>query len=119
MGMMRPVAGGAPLPAVATAKRIVAPSLLPIQFAWVFFVDCDQSIQDRLDSSRSTYRATRKNHSDSKRCGTGVLHRSHAPAITCWLARTVWRQGHQLNGAISFSASHAQYSSRKSHCVHR
>src|SRR5262245_12126216 len=117
MGMMRPVAGGAPLPAVVTAKRIVAPSLLPIQFAWVFFVDCDQSIQDELDSSRSAYRVTRKNHSDSKRRCTVVLHRSHAPTITCSLARTVWQQGHQLNGAISFSASAARYSSRKSHCV--
>src|SRR5262245_16579315 len=118
-GMKRSAVDGDPSGPVVTAKRISAPSLLPIQFAWAFFVDSDQSIQDRLASSRSAYRVIRKNHCDKSRCVTVVPHRSHAPAITCSLARTVWQEGHQLTAATSFSARPDRNSCRKCLCVNR
>ncbi len=102
----------------ASGKTTSAPSLLPIQFSWAFFVVSDQSIQDRFSSRRSAYSVILKNHCARKRCSTGVPQRSHAPAITCSLASTVLHEGHQLTGASLRSASPASKSWRKIHWVH-
>ena len=99
-------------------KWSCAPSLLPIQFAWAFFVVSDQSMVSRLSSSRCAYRVILKNHWAMRRCSTGVPHRSHSPPTTCSFASTVMHEGHQFTGASFRSANPALNSWRKIHCVH-
>src|SRR5579859_6651270 len=82
-----------------TSKTSSAPSERPIQFAWGVRVEGDQSSVARWSSRRSAYPVILKNHWSSERCSTGVSQRSHLPAITCSLARTVLSLGHQLTDA--------------------
>ena len=82
----------------STGNRISAPSERPIQFRCISSTRSGQlpSSGAMSASSRSAYSVILKYHWVSSRRTTSAPHRSHLPAITCSLARTVWSTGHQL-----------------------
>jgi hypothetical protein len=82
----------------STGNWISAPSERPIQLRCISSTrsghlpaSCSMSA-----SSRSAYSVILKYHCVSSRRVTSEPHRSHRPAMTCSLARTVWSTGHQL-----------------------
>src|SRR5579863_9506219 len=77
------------------SKRIVAPSLRPIQLRCIVFVDSDQSSVSSASSNGCAYRVILIHHWRRYRVCTTVWQRSQRPCSTCSSASTVKHDGHQ------------------------
>ena len=82
----------------STVKCTSAPSERPIQLRCISSTRSGQQSSSWLASasSRSAYSVILKYHWFSIRRTTSAPQRSHLPAMTCSLARTVWSTGHQF-----------------------